>query len=186
MSNQTVDSGDKFVRRACSGVASRTGVARDQLIFIIICSVSLVVAAITLVHFVTGGYSRGPVRNAWQCLNCNYEFSKKVPGFSSIECPKCGGQAVRVVYRKCPKCGAEVLFYRLRPSPQAQDQRAADQPAVSPMMVQAMEVQYKIKQPDGSLGWTGWMPAGSGEAVQARNAIRCSKCNASLVPILPR
>ena len=50
MSNQRVDSVYKCARRDFVGRDFWAGMAKDQLIFVIICSAALLVAAIALVH----------------------------------------------------------------------------------------------------------------------------------------
>lgn len=193
MSNQKANSVDRFARRDSAGKGFRAGVAKDQLIFIIICSAALAVAAVTLVHFFTGS-SPKLIATSWQCLNCDNEFSKKTSEHPPIECPKCGGEAVRVIYRKCPNCGAKVMSNRIRLSERGKAQRDAmmkqaestDQPvAARPMMKMPMdmETQYWIKQADGSYGWTDWLGAMSPQlAIQLENNMRCSECDALMFP----
>ena len=166
--------------------------AKDKLVFIIICAVALALAAVTVVLFFTGG----PVKRldtTWQCLDCNYDFSKKTNELPPIPCPKCGGQAVRVTYRDCPSCGKKVLRLRIRLTEEAQAQREAmqkqaettGQPTV-PMMIPPTDVQYWVKQPDGKFGWTAWMLAVSPEAIQTQRDVRCSNCDALLFPSASR
>lgn len=201
MSNQKANSVDRFARRDSAGRGFRAGVAKDQLIFIIICSAALLVAAVTMVRFFTGSSKKGATAISWQCLSCGDEFSKKTSERPPIECPKCGGEAVQVSYRKCPSCGAKVMCNRLRLSERGQAQRdamkkqaeATGRPvaAVSgPMMMMPMdmEIQYRLKQADGSFAWTDWMPAAgsSQRAVQLQNYMRCTECDALLFPPSPR
>ena len=191
MSNRTANSGDDCVQRGFAGAGVRSGVAKDKLIFIIICSVALAVAAVTLVRFFTGG-SVKHFDITWQCLDCNYEFNKKKDELPPIPCEKCGGQAVRAIYRDCPACGKKVLSFRMRLTEQAQAQReamrkqaeAAGKPISSPLefMMLPMDMQYWVKQPDGNFGWTAWMPARSPEAIQTQRDLRCSNCDALLFP----
>ena len=170
----------------------RSGMAKNQLIFVIICSAALLVAAVTLVHFFTGS-SRKATAGSWQCLDCEAAFNKKTRELPPIECPKCSGEAVRVIYRKCPDCGAKVICFRQRLSEQGKAQRDAmkkqdesgGQPAamMGPMMMgMDMEMQYRAKQADGSYAWTDWLnPLASPQATQElqRNT-RCSECDALL------
>ena len=191
MSNRTADSGDNYVQREFAGAGLRAGVAKDKLIFIIICSAALAFAAATLVYSVFKPRTKH-FDVTWQCLACNNEFDLKTDEQPPIPCPKCGGQAVRVIYRDCPACGKKVLSFRLRLTEQAQAQRkatrkqggAAGKPGALPfeLMRPPMDIQYWVKQPDSSLGWTAWMLGGSPQAMQTQSDLRCSKCGAPLFP----
>ncbi len=184
MSNHKHNSVGRF-----AGRGFRCGMAKDQLIFIIICSAALLVAAVTLVHYFTGTSEKDI--KTWQCLKCSYKFTKKTSEYPPIECPKCGGDAAGTVYRDCPECGKRVLCYRLRLSAQVQAQRDAmmkqaessGQPAsMGPMMNPDMDIQYWIKQADGSYGWTDWMNimASPQQVQELQKTLRCSECDALL------
>lgn len=195
MSNQKVNSVDRFARRDSAGRGFRNAVAKDQLIFIIICSAALAVAAVTLVHFFMGSAKKTHIAS-WQCLKCDDEFTKKTSEYPPIDCPKCDGEAVRVSYRECPGCGKNIMCYRLRLSAQGKAQRDAmlkqaestGQPVarMGPMMAMsmAMEVQYRIKQADGSYGWTDWLDAMGPpqQRLQFQSSMRCPECDALLFP----
>ncbi len=89
MNKRMVVSGGGFLRRKFAGSAWRAGIAKDKLIFIVICSVALTIAAVTLTISFT---SDKPLRTVeWQCISCNYEFASKSAEIPPIECPKCGG-----------------------------------------------------------------------------------------------
>ncbi len=168
----------------------RAGIAKDQLIFIIICSVAIAVAVVALVHSFRGGKT---VATKWQCLDCNRELVMKTAETPPIECPKCGGQAVRSNSRMCPECGRENLINRVRLTEQGQARRQEIKAGgtrqegspglfgpVATMMMLPMEIQYWHKPADGSYGWTSWMPAGSPAAMQFERSLHCSECGARL------
>ena len=185
------DSGGNYAQRGLAGAGFQAGVAKDKLIFIIICTAAMLVAAVTLVYFLTGD-SEIPTGD-WQCLKCAYTFSKKTTEKSPIDCPKCGGDAVRQYYHKCPECGKKVLFCRVQLTKEAQAQRdamlkqaeTAGQKAVLPpeaTMSMPMDIQYWAKQPDGSYGWTDWMLPAPPQARQLKSSLQCSECGANLFP----
>ena len=160
-----------------SSHGSRPGVAKDQLIFIIICSVALAVAAVTLVHFFTG--SKKVPASQWQCLECGKEFTLKKAFTPPVKCTKCGGEAVRLGYRTCEKCGEKVLAYRIRMSGQAQAPGGpGGPPGMGPM--QPMDMQFRIQQADGSYDWTPWMSSASPQVQQMYANLTCPKCGESL------
>ena len=166
--------------------------AKDKLIFIIICSAALALASVSLVLVFTGGPG-SRLDTTWRCLDCNYYFGKKTAELPPIPCPKCGGQAVKVTYRDCPSCGKKVLRLRLRLTEQGQAQREALQKQAettgqltAPMMSPPMDVQFWVKQPDGKFGWTAWMLGVSPEAIQTQRNLRCSNCDALLFPPVSR
>ena len=188
MSNQKTDLGGNCEQRRFAARGVRSGMAKDQLVFIIVCSVALVVAALTIVHFFTGG-SRGSVASStWQCLDCNHEFTLKTTEDPPIKCEKCGGQAVRVGYVTCRSCKERVPIYRIRLTAESQDAREArgKEPEAGgpvdsgfvPIMVKAMEIQCWVEQADGSYGWTDWIPAPA--AAQLQSQMTCPKCGAPL------
>lgn len=189
MINQKTNSVERF-----AGQHFRSGMAKEQLIFVIICSVALLVAAVALIHFLTGSSGTGNVTSAWQCLACDSEFSKTTTEMPPIACPKCDGQAVRVMYRKCPSCGNQMAVNRLRLSEADKARRDAmatklaespgTAPARPPMMglMNMQETQYRVKQQDGSYGWTDWMSGSLSPrvAMEWQRNMRCSKCDALL------
>ena len=160
--------------------------AKDKLIFIIICSVALAVAAVTMVQLFTKGSGRIRTRTSWECLDCGYDFDKKTEEAPPIECVKCGEQAVRRVYRDCSKCGEEVFIYRIRAIGKSTAPPASGQATGPPIMAPPAEVQFEIKQADGSFGWTDWVPSSSQQAAQLRNEVHCQKCDTALFSASPR
>ena len=151
--------------------------ARDQLVFLVICGVAVVVAAVAVVHYFSGGSSK-IVATKWQCLNCDREFKMKKFVAPPIECPKCDGQAVRLVYRTCPKCKAKVLASRVQRIGGA---GAGGAPGMGgPMGMPPMQAQFWLKQPDGSYGWSDWMSLASPQARQIHDGFKCTECGASL------
>ena len=103
---------------------------------------------------------------------------------------KQGGEAARVVYRKCPNCGEEVQYYRLRLSKteRAQEEAMAEQtqskrqPVVQGPMVLETEIQFRVKLPDGSYGWTDWMNSMGAQQKAVQENMTCSECGDLLFP----
>lgn len=195
MDNRTATSGDDCVKCGFMRSGVQSGMAKDKLIFIIICSAALAVAAVTLVRFMTSGPAKR-FDMTWQCLECNVEFNTKKDEIPPIPCTKCGGQAVRAIYHDCPACGKKVLCFRMRLTEQARAQRESmreqanetGKPISSPFafMTLPMESQYWLRQSDGSFGWTAWMSAKSPEDVQTKRDLRCPNCDAILFPLPSR
>ena len=157
----------------------RTGMAKDQLIFIIICSAAVAVAVVSLTVFLTSDKSLRAIR--WQCISCDHEFSQKTAELPPIECRKCGGQAVQLGYRTCSECKKEVLSSRSRLNEQAQAEREASEGGIPGMQGPSpMEIQFWLKQGDGTYGWSDWIPAGSLEIRQYYVSLQCSECGADL------
>jgi len=183
--------------RANSVRGLRSGMTKDQRIFVIICSAALLVAAVTLVHFFVGSSRKDSIDTEWHCLACGNDFGKKTKksAFGTpplANCPKCGGEAARVVYRKCPICGEEVQCYRLRLSKTGHAQKEAmegqsqstGQPMVRGPQSMALdtEIQFRVKLADGSYGWTDWMNSMGEQQKAAQEDVRCSECGALLFP----
>ena len=181
MGTQSSNSDCGYARRQFRGSGSRPGVAKDQLIFIIICSVALVVAAVTLVQFFRGGSKTRAT--AWQCVdpNCGHEFNIKqmVMDAPVVECPKCGGPAAMLRYRPCPACEERVLIGRMRTSGQA-PAAGPGGPGMGMDMMRPMDIQYWLKQDDGTYTWTPWMSAGSPQTMQIEQNLICPKCGKGL------
>ena len=191
MTKRTCIGMDKNRQRGFSGEGLRAGMAKDQLIFVIICSAAIGVAAVTMAFTLFSGGSGGKIGpSQWQCLNpdCGYEFSKDTREYSPIECGKCGGQAVWVNYRKCPECEEDVLVSRTRLTEQgqAQYQNMKESPGkmpvtpMGPRMSLPMENQFWVQQADGSYGWTDWVFAGGPQSRQVFSSLKCPKCSAPL------
>lgn len=186
MNNQMAKSGGVGAQPELVPAGLRTGVAKDQLVFIIICLVATAVAVVALAYFFMGGSEASP--GQWQCLDCGDEFNKKTTEAPPIECPKCGGQAVRVHYRSCPQCGKEILVSRIRLTEQARAQREQGNavgsrqggPSPGMAMMMPMDIQYWTKQEDGSYGWSRWMSSVSPQAHQFTRALQCSECGFNL------
>ena len=111
MTRKRFSSAGNYSRQQFSGAGLRAGVARDKLIFIIICSAALVVALVSLVQFWVGGPEG--ISSQWQCLNCDHKLDVKEMAISPIECPKCGGEAVRLGSALCQQCKKEILYRRV-------------------------------------------------------------------------
>lgn len=189
MGNQKTNSVDRF-----AGQGFRSGMAKDQLIFTIICSSAVLVAAVTLVYHLTGSSGNRITAGSWQCLGCGFEFKKKTRVLPPIECLKCGGDAVRVTSRTCPSCNAKVPYYRISLTEQERTQRDAAQKQAEPsersvtmggspmMMLPPMVRQYWVRQADDSFAWSPWMSAGSPEATQLEREMRCPECDGLIFP----
>ena len=188
MRNHRGNSVDRFAERGF-----RAGMARDKLVFVIICSAALLMAMVTLVHFFMSTYKTVLPTHTWQCVGCDYEFTKRTAEFPPIKCPKCDRDAVWVVYENCPECGKKNLLYRKRLSEQGKAQRdaaqkqaeqAGEKPPPTPVMAD-MEIQFWVKQADGSYAWTNWINtmAGLEYCRQLLNHMRCSQCGALLLPV---
>ena len=171
MSNRIGNSRSNRVQLKSLGAGLRAGMAKERLIFIIICSAAIAVAIITLAYSFKGEPTI-PTKK-FQCLDCDYEFTEKTTKIPPVECSKCGGQAAELSYRSCRECGEEVLISRLRAiQGEAQEQSSGSG------MLGAFEVQYWGKQEDGSYGWTQWMSVGSPESIKLSAGLQCSKCGA--------
>ena len=188
MNEETSSTREDIRTRKLGHATVRSGMAKDQLIFVIICSAAIGVAVVAMAFSLFSGGSRGKIRpSQWQCLDCSADFSKKTRERSPIECEECGGQAVRVNRRKCPACGKEVLVSRMRLTEQGKAQYKAAQESsggapmlpMGPGMDFQSEIQFWIPQPDGSYGWSQWMAAGPGMG-SAFSSLTCSECGAPL------
>ncbi len=160
----------------------RSGIAKDKLVFIIIFSAAVAVALVTILSYLLSGPKLGaPI--PWQCVDCDYEFSSRTMKLPPIDCPKCDGQAVRTHYRSCPVCKKEVLWYLQRLTEQAQVEykaSGAQQTGAGLGGGLPMEFQYRVKQPDGSYGWSPWLYALSPQARQIKAEAQCPHCGAYL------
>ena len=184
MGNQSPNSHDIYTRHVSSGTGARPGVAKDQLIFIIICAVAVTVAAIALVHSFTSGSKVQP--SIWQCIDHGHEFKTAAYTSPPVKCSKCGGKVARLVYRVCPACGKKVLSCRVHANAQS---GGAAGPAGGPPgmgMMQPASIQYWVKQEDGSFGWSPWMLAGSPQSQQMERNMICPECGESTSLSTPR
>ena len=167
MSKRTASSRGELARLESASADLQAGIARDKLIFIIICSAALIVAAITIVRF--SKKNSGPPAVGWQCLECDHQFNTPPTEAQPVYCPQCGGAAANFLYRECPKCAEKNVVGRVR-HPQQGDQAAA-----------GAETQYRIKQSDGTYTWTDWVSVFSPMAHQRlQPQMMCTKCDANL------
>lgn len=158
---------------------SRAGVAKDQLIFIIICSVALAVAAVALLTFFSGG-GRKTVASEWQCLDCDKTFTLKQTQPGAVTC-KCGGEAACLVYRDCASCNKKVLVYRVRMPEQPEGAGGPGGPPGMGMMGMApTEMQFRIQLEDGTYDWSDWMSSASPELQQVLANMLCPECGQSM------
>ncbi len=180
MDEQMIVSDSRFFGRRSPSSAWRAGIARNELIFIIICALAVTVAAVTL--FVSLGGK--PTRTfTWQCISCNYEFANDSAELPPIECPKCGGQAAWLNYRPCPECQKQVLTSRSRLTKQGQAIRDASSKEEMQRRAESlpMEMQFWIKQADGTYKWSGWIPTNLPHLLQQYSIrLRCPECGADM------
>jgi DNA-directed RNA polymerase subunit RPC12/RpoP len=172
-----------------TGLSSRSGIAKNQLIFIIICSAAIGVAVVTMAIHLWSGGSGARRAASWQCLKCNAEFTKKTTEMPPIACEKCDGQAVSLNRLACPKCEEEVLISRMRMTEQGKAQHEARKaqmdggrppmpPGMGMMGGLPMEMQLWVRGTDGNYAWSKWTP--SSVAGQYYSSLTCEKCGASL------
>ena len=177
MDEQRIVSDSRLFRRRSPSSAWRAGIAKDQLIFIIICSAAAAVAAVSLVVSMS---DKPPPTVQWQCISCNYEFSNRSVERPPIECPKCGEQAAKLTYRPCPKCGKSVLTARSRLTTQGQARRDASSGGRAAGRL-PMETQFWIKQADGTYKWSEWIPASAPQLrKQYASRLQCPEDGTSL------
>ena len=165
--------------------ARTAGLARRQLIVAIVCAVVIVAAGVFITFYMVHG---GVFEGNWQCLRCEHIFSRDTFEPSPIECPKCGGQAVNLIYRKCPRCGKANLVWRLRLTESAQAYLAelrsrSPDGFVSFEVIAHLpnEVQYRIREPNGTYTWDqDWLSPTSPEAKDIRAGLQCAKCGEQL------
>ena len=173
-------------KRQLPGSGWPRGALEQKTVFIIICVVAIAIAAVAIgSHFLGGGAGGIGSRDNWQCLKCDHTFFDATLDPSPIECPKCGGDAVKLGYRTCAECKKKILVSRSRlreDAAAAYRQRKAQGQAPMPMEMMAWprDVQWRVQQADGSYGWTEWMPRNSAEDRQVRETIKCPKCGANL------
>lgn len=174
--------------------ARSTGLARNELLFVIICSAAVVVAVLAVVGFFAG--QRGtPFVGDWQCLNCEHTFSSNTQEMPPIACPECKGPAVRLIYSSCPNCRRKVAAQRISLTSQGQAQRKVlrsqypQGPAQELYLMQVgmlpTESQYWVRSPEAGDGWTEWILAASPRTLQMRQEILCPKCGVRLQPPSP-
>ena len=182
---------DKIRQRGFSGEGLPAGMAKDKLIFIIICSAAIGVAVVTAVFTLFPGRPGDRIRpSQWQCLDpdCGHEFSKKTKEYSPVECEKCAGPTASVNRLKCPECGENVLVSRTRLTERGEalyrdrKESSGQTPALpmGPGMSLPMESQFWVQQADGSYGWTDWFFAGGSQSREILSSQKCSKCSAPL------
>ena len=178
-SNTTSSSRVKNTERQLSDVGWRAGVARDKLIFVMVCSVSIAVALVSILVVTLSGPQAGSA-TTWQCLECECEFTTRTLQMPPLPCPKCAGQAVKVHYRTCPGCKKPVIFHRQRQS--NNDLGQMDFSPGRPAGVAPMEFQYWHEQRDGTYAWSDWMHPLSAAALKIKADMECPDCQAKLNP----
>lgn len=185
--------------RANPGAKSNsfTGITRNQVL-IVVCSLVIAGSIGGIITFIT---SDGPkeYKGEWQCLQCGLTFSRSELGPGPIACPKCSGEAVRLIREDCPKCGKQVIVARVQPTEQGRamheeieaQRQAGTFRGIYSMAVGQLpyEAQYRIKLSDGQYGWTEqWHPWVSYElaGLPADAQITCEKCGTPLRVDLPQ
>ena len=192
MNREATEAFNKLAPWESAGVNPSKGIARDKLIFIIICSAAISVAIVTLVAYL---HSRGTAKQekkVWQCLECEYEFTKVTKEISPIDCPKGHpGQAVLLGYHKCTDCGKRIPMSHVRLTEGGRAQYEAMQAHANqtdtplpeqgaPEMNLPQEIQFRYKQADGSYAWTEWMSADFRDLRQVFATLTCPECGAKL------
>lgn len=194
MSEYTANSVSNCAHPRATVAGLRPGaINRDQLIFIVICSLAVSVAVVAMVLFFTGGPK---VRAAkWQCLQGGHEFRSATSDYPPIDCPKGDGEAVELLYEKCRQCKEKTLVARIRLTAQALAQRDTAwkqaEEAGKPhkptkdghslgRSAPPMDAQYWIKQADGSFAWSPWVEISSPQAAQLRAVLQCTHCGAGI------
>ena len=178
MSNRLSSSDDVYGRQASCGIGAQPGVAKDQLIFIIICALAVTVAAVTLISSFSGPKAR---HSTWQCPDCGHGFSVEGVPIPPVTCSKCGGKALRPGYRDCPACGKKVLYCQMRvePPPEGATGPVGGSPGLG-MGLPPVSVRFWIKQEDGSFAWSPWVLSSSPQAQQIKLNMVCRECGESL------
>ena len=175
----------------------RTGMARDKLIFIIICSLGIGVAVIVLAVHLFPRNIVAAQSGRWQCLECDHTFKKETSELPPIECPKCGQDAVGLTYRTCPQCGKKTVVSHWSLTEQGkaeeeatrrqEEETGTQQPRLRPLVAELpIAVQYWAQQTDGSYGWTDWMNKADPMSRMVHAALTCDKCQSPLYPVQQR
>ena len=187
MKTQTGDLHNYCRQSDLAGAGLRSGMAKDKLIFIVICSAATAVAVVSLMsQFLP--HRGAPSLQSWQCLKCEQIFESRTQQLPPIDCPECGGEAVSLRWRKCPACGKKAPMCRVRLTQGGRAQYAqvlANSPKGGgvpgpmergPMSMLPSEIQYLQKQSDGKFGWSPWLRMESPRTQQFRRNWECPEC----------
>ena len=196
MKKEMLSAGSGCVPRESAVGTLRSGMAKDKLIFIIICSAAIGVAVITIASSLLPRGMAARVER-WQCRECGNIFKERTFESPPIECPKCSGQAATLRYRTCPQCGQEIVVSRWRLTEEGKAQEEAARKAQEeaggppgpwvmppPPMGKAppVEVQYWAQQSDDSYAWTNWLNIMDPRVAMISSALKCEECHALLYP----
>lgn len=179
-------SGGSRTCRIPAGAGFRAGAMEDKQVFIIICSVAIGIAIIAMGWYLFGGRgrSRGDTMT-FECLSCNAAVTAENTAEPFAKCPECGKYAARVSRAKCPACEEISLYSRTQLTKEGaagyEAMKAQGGGNVPPMMMMGgagfpQDVQYWLKQSDGSYAWSEWVPLGSQKALALQNQYVCPKC----------
>lgn len=160
-------------------------------------AVAACVGALLLVIYVARStFSNKPYRAEWQCLECEHEFASSNLKHPPMPCPRCGGEAIKLLLRTCPHCGEQVAWARTILTKASQKKRdeihkrvaEGDMSAVGGfgVLVLPMEARYPQLQSDGSIGWSPWVPIGSDEGQKVLAESPCPQCKVVMPPLDPR
>ena len=164
----------------------RSGMAKDKLTFLIVCSVAIAVAVIAMVISFLPGESSQTGENQWQCEGCDARFELETSELPPIKCPECGGEAVGLSHRFCLTCREDVLVSRWRFTAEGKARHedleargltgANALPPLAAGLSSPREVQYWVRQDDGSYMWSEWLNSNGSVARELQVDLTCEKC----------
>ena len=182
MNKKPVSSHGSRAQRESARAPWRAGMARKQLITVIICSIALVAAVVSLVHFFMSDPNKAP--GDWQCPSCDYDFSKNIMETPPIYCPRCDDQAARLFYHNCPKCKEKNVVSRVRITEEG-EAALVEHGGPGSGYMPSSEMQYRIKQDDGSYDWTDWSSTIFSRIQELDSYLVCTECDTNLYGIFP-
>jgi len=97
------------------------------------------------------------------------------PTGPSVKCPDCGAEAAKMGREFCPKCKKMSIIIRTRLT--IESQQAVAETKIQPILPR--DIQYWVKQSDGSYKWSDWMLKGSDMAQQVWRDLQCPECSTS-------
>ena len=132
-------------------------------------------------------------RGDWVCLRCEHEYSSSNLKHPPMPCPRCGGEAVKLRFRRCQHCNSKVAWVRMRLTKAGQQKRGeihqriadGDMSAIPSfgVLILPMEAQYPQSQSDGSIDWSPWVLADSHEGQMVLTESPCPRCKVVMTPL---
>jgi DNA-directed RNA polymerase subunit RPC12/RpoP len=132
-------------------------------------------------------------RGDWVCMRCEHEFSSANLKHPPMPCPRCDGEAAKLLFRHCPHCGEQVAWARTILTKESQKQRdeihkrvaEGDMSAVPSLgvLMLPMEIQYPQLQDDGGIDWSPWVLANSHEGQKVLVESPCPQCKVVMPPL---